>query len=189
MFNKVNYTKIEGFGWYVEGVRAAQKLGLKNYATPTATCKKGHKSPFSVAKKKCVRCITIIARNRGKYRSNEQTFIYWRRRLKLPIVKDTTNVRYVYIVENMPYPKITDAVLMTKIPVNVIYRRCQQEAWPDYQMIPTKFKRKQLHVYYCENNEYQSLPSAAKGQGISTQEVMFNIHNVTKTDWYRVKVM
>lgn len=189
MFNKVTYRKIEGFGWYIIGVRVAQRLGLKNYASPSAVCKSGHTSPFSVHRKKCVRCITINARNRGNDRSNEETFEYWRKRLKLPMVKDTSNVRYVYIVENMPYPKLNDAVQMTKIPLNVIYRRCQQEAWPTYQMIPTQFKLRQVHAYYCEGNEYHSLPGAAKGQKISTQQVMFNIQNKTMSNWYRVKIM
>ena len=189
MFKLVTYRFIKDFGWYVVDIRAAKAIGVTRYSNWRGRCKRGHIAPFSVLRRKCVVCLAIIARNKGKGRTNEESFRYWTLRLKLSNVKDTENVRYIYVVENMPYPRMSDAVKMTKLTESIIYARCQQEAWPAYQMIPTKFKLRQLHVYYCDGREYNSLPNAAKGEKISTQSVMFNIHNPKLTKWYRQKVM
>lgn len=189
MFNTICYRKIHGLGWYVQGYTKAKELGLKHYALVGGVCSKGHHAPMSVQHTKCIQCIAIAARYKDPGMTNAESFEFWRRKLKLPKIENPGAVRYIYVVENMPYTRITEATLLSGIPENLIYVRCKSEDFPEYQKIPTQFRRGQTYVYHCKGKEYNRLHDAAKAEGVKPHAVLKMIHNPKEKDWYRVRLL
>lgn len=188
MFNQVDYRKVPGFGWLVVGQRTARKLGLTQYATPTAMCAKGHISPMSVRNGKCVKCLAIFARNKKVEMTNDEAFMFWRKKLKLPRVISVSNPRYVYVVENMPYPRIKDAVEMTGLAESVIYYRCKQDGYPDYQKIPTNNRQGQQYSYQCGKNEYNTIYQAVAGEDITAAVLLDRFNDKKLSDWKKLRI-
>jgi len=185
----VMYRMIEGFGWYVVGYSKAKSLGLTHYATPNSLCAKGHVAPMLVARTKCIKCLSIEARNKGGKMSKERAREYWRRKLKLPRQAETQNARFVYVVENMPYAKISEASHMSGLPESLIYYRCQQEAFTDYHKLPTKFKLGQQFVYWCAGREYITIKDAGAGEKITHQELIKRFADPEFPTWFKQRVM
>ena len=171
------------------GYKDARRLGLKHYALPAMQCARGHVAPFSVEKTACVKCIAVSARKKDAGMTNEQAFEFWRRKLKLPKVEDTSRVRFVYVVENLPYTRISDAANMTGLPEGIIYQRCGMESFPDYQKLPTQYKLGQQFIYYCDDNKYPTAPDAAKAEGITAHILFDRINNSALPGWYKRKIM
>ncbi len=188
MFEQIDYRKIEGFGWYVVTYLAAKKLGFKHYATEKAQCARGHRAPFSVERTKCIKCLAIEARNKDTGMSNERAFEFWRRKLKLPKIINPNRCRYVYVVENIPYTKLSDAASMVGIPETIIFSRCEQEAFPDYQKIPTKYGMGVQNIYCCDGREYTNVTAGARGEGIKPYEFLTRITSPKFPTWIKKRL-
>lgn len=186
--NKITYRLIPGHGWYVCGFTQARKMGLQYYALMGPTCARGHVAPMSVHKTKCIKCLAIEARNKQPEMTNEQSFEFWRRKLKLPKV-DPKGRRFVYVAENMPYTKLSEAAEMTGLTPAVIYARCKMESFPSFQQIPTKYKRTQSYVYYCGRNEYNSVGEAAIGEKMKPHIVIARFSDSDWPKWFKSKIM
>ena len=184
-----DYRLIPDFGWHVVTYTRAKDLGMQHYSTFTSMCAKGHLAPMSVEKAKCIKCLAIEARNKGVQMTDAESFEFWRRKLKLPRIENPGKNRCVFVVENMPYTKMADAVRMSGVPEGIIHRRCGEESFPDYQKIPTRFVSRQSHVYKCGNNEYTTMKKAAEGEGIHFYVVANRVCSSKWPDWVKIKVM
>ena len=188
MFDTIMYRKIEGFGWYVVGYAAAKQLGVKHYATPSAMCARDHHAPMSTQKTKCIKCLAIEARNKGSVMTKEEAREFWRRKLKLPRVITVKSPRYVYVVENMPYTKLSEAEEMTGVAASVLYGRCDKDSFTDYHKITTNYPQSQHNIYRCGDNEYTSLTAAVEGEGLNSQVIMIRFSSPNFPDWYKHKI-
>lgn len=189
MFKSILYKKLDKFGWYVVGYKDAKRLGLKHYALPAIHCARGHVAPFLVEKTACVKCIAVSARNKDASMTKQQAFEFWRRKLKLPLIIDPTNVRFIYVVENMPYTRISEAAHMTGLPEGIIYQRCAMDSFSDYHKLPTKYKMGQQFIYYCDGNNYSTAPEACRAEGITSYILFDRINNDVLPEWYKKKIM